>query len=239
MSRRREETERSLVLPRRPVDYDIGYGKPPVKTKFRPGRSGNPLGRPKGAKRSKLPALNEERLKAIVAEEAYRSITINDANGRIDISMAQAVVRSLAVNAAKGNQRSQRLFTELLISVERDNKRLYDEWLQTAIEYKVEWERELDRRQRLGIKEPDPIPHPDHVIIDMQTGSVRITGPMTKEEKLALNDLRARKLESIHEIGELQQLLQSEPDHPHRAQIEEEIAHKERVRNVLSKVIPD
>jgi hypothetical protein len=28
--------------------------------------------------------------------------------------MAQAIVRSLAVNAAKGNQRAQRLFTQLL-----------------------------------------------------------------------------------------------------------------------------
>tara|TARA_Y100000815_G_scaffold232876_2_gene223833 strand:+ start:67504 stop:67614 length:111 start_codon:yes stop_codon:yes gene_type:complete len=33
--------------------------------------------------------------------------------------MAQAVIRSLAV--AKGNQRAQRLFTELLTSTERDD----------------------------------------------------------------------------------------------------------------------
>ena len=68
--------------------------------------------------------------------------------------MAQAVIRSLAVNAAKGNQRAQRLFTELLTATERDNKRLHDEWLETAIEYKVEWEKELARRQRLGIDVP-------------------------------------------------------------------------------------
>jgi hypothetical protein len=37
-----------------------------------------------------------------------------------------------AINAA------QRLFTELLASVERDNKCPHDEWLSTAIEYKVE-----------------------------------------------------------------------------------------------------
>jgi len=28
--------------------YDVGYGRPPVGTRFRPGRSGNPKGRPKG-----------------------------------------------------------------------------------------------------------------------------------------------------------------------------------------------
>jgi hypothetical protein len=97
--------------------------------------------------------------------------------------MPRSIVRSLAVNAAKGNQRAQRLFTQLLSSVEKDNKRLHDEWLQTAINYKVEWDTELERRRQLGIQAPDPVPHPDHVIIDMQTGSVRIAGPMTKEEK--------------------------------------------------------
>jgi hypothetical protein len=31
-------------------DYDIGYGKPPEHTQFKPGESGNPKGRPKKAK---------------------------------------------------------------------------------------------------------------------------------------------------------------------------------------------
>ena len=54
--------------------YVLGYGKPPEHTRFRPGSSGNPRGRPKGSKnKSKLPALSEERLKSILLEEAYRT----------------------------------------------------------------------------------------------------------------------------------------------------------------------
>jgi hypothetical protein len=30
--------------------YNIHYGKPPVKTRWKPGRSGNPKGRPRGAR---------------------------------------------------------------------------------------------------------------------------------------------------------------------------------------------
>ena len=30
--------------------YDVGYGKPPVNTRFRKGQSGNPHGRPRGAR---------------------------------------------------------------------------------------------------------------------------------------------------------------------------------------------
>ena len=144
-------------------DYEVGYGKPPADTRFKPGRSGNPKGRPRGAK-NKRPALNEERLKDIILEEAYRSITVRDGLRNVSVPMAQAVVRSLAINAAKGQHRAQRLFAEMLSSTERQNKALSDEWLNTAIEYKVEWERELHRRQTHGITNlPPPLPHPDHL----------------------------------------------------------------------------
>jgi hypothetical protein len=157
-----------------------------VETRFRPGKSGNPPGRPKGSKNSKkLPALHEERLKTIILEEAYRKVSVNDARGPVTIPMAQAVIRSLAVNAAKGNQRAQRLFAELLASVETANKRLHDEWLETAISYKVDWDRELERQKAFGITAPPPIPHPDDIVIDMSTGLVRVKGPMTRRTRLS------------------------------------------------------
>lgn len=120
--------------------------------------------------------------------------------------MAQAVVRSLAVNAAKGNQRAQRLFTELLAAVERENKHLHDRWLDTAIEYKVGWERELERRRKFGTSGPDPLPHPDHVVIDMNSGTVRITGPMTKEEKIVWDLVKQNSSKFKEQLAELEEL---------------------------------
>ena len=34
-------------------DYDVGYGKPPVHSRFKPGQSGNSKGRPKGVRNFK------------------------------------------------------------------------------------------------------------------------------------------------------------------------------------------
>ena len=34
-------------------EYDVGYKKPPKRTQFKPGQSGNPRGRPKGTKNLK------------------------------------------------------------------------------------------------------------------------------------------------------------------------------------------
>ena len=36
--------------PAQSPDEKVGYGRPPVATRFRPGQSGNPRGRPKGSK---------------------------------------------------------------------------------------------------------------------------------------------------------------------------------------------
>ena len=38
---------------RPPGGYDVGYGKPPLERRFKPGKSGNRKGRPKGAKNRK------------------------------------------------------------------------------------------------------------------------------------------------------------------------------------------
>jgi Family of unknown function (DUF5681) len=175
MSRTNDRTKALAVLPHS-ANYEVGYARPPAAHRFKKGASGNPRGRPKGSKnRTNVPALHEERLKSIILEEAYRTITLNDVNGRITVPMVQAIVRSLAVNAAKGNQRAQRLFTNILSATERERWRSYEEWQRTAINYKVEWERELERRAKLGIEVPDPIPHPDHIIIT-SFGQIEIRG---------------------------------------------------------------
>jgi Family of unknown function (DUF5681) len=59
--------------------YEVGCCKPPTTTRFQKGKSGNPRGRPKEAK-DKLPAINEERMKSILIEEAYRAIKVRDNN---------------------------------------------------------------------------------------------------------------------------------------------------------------
>jgi hypothetical protein len=84
------------------------------------------------------------------------------------------------------------MFAALLSEVESANKVLSDECLKAAIEYKFDWERELERRARLGIGGPEPIPHPDDIIIDTRTDQVIVKGPVTKEQKVEWDRMYAR-----------------------------------------------
>ena len=164
-----------------PRAYEVGYGKPPESTRFKPGRSGNPRGRSKGSK-NKHPSLSEERIKRLILEEAYRTIPIIEKGRRVTIPIMTAVLRAVAMNAAKGNNRAAGLFTTLVSKTEAANRQLAIEAFGSAIDYKDKWAKELERRKKLGLKLPEPIPHPDDIIIDARTMEFKIKGPMTKEE---------------------------------------------------------
>ena len=75
----------------------VGYGSPPVHTRWKPGRSGNPSGRPKGSKS----------LASLVRQIARRKIT-SPSDGRC-YSLHELIVVRLFNEAARGNISAIRL----------------------------------------------------------------------------------------------------------------------------------
>jgi hypothetical protein len=195
--------------------YDVGYGKPPTQYRFKKGQSGNTRGRPKGA-RNRLPAFHEERLKTIVMQEAYRQISVREGEKTISVPMATAVVRSLAVSGAKGNNRAAQLFTQMIKIVEAENKELHFSYFRSALDYKDAWYKELRRREELGITGPEPLPHPDDLIVDARTGKVTVRGPLIEAEKdwWIAADMVKSEFRKIISGNECQ--LRRNPDHPDR-----------------------
>jgi hypothetical protein len=93
---------------------------------------------------------------------------------------------------------------------------------------------------RTGITNlPDPIPHPDHVIIDIRNGTARIVGPMTREEKAEYDYFRSEKLKLQESVDALRAELEHETDPDERLDIEKHLDIGERVLANLRKAVPD
>lgn len=78
-------------------DYDVGYAKPPESGQFKKGQSGNPKGRPKGAKG----------VKASLKRELESSITVRDRGREVKLSKAEVLAKSLMSDALKGDAKAR------------------------------------------------------------------------------------------------------------------------------------
>jgi hypothetical protein len=90
-------------------DYQVGYRKPPRHTRFRRGQSGNPRGRPPGAKN----------LSSLLTEALDELVVVTENGGRKRISKRQAAFKQLVNEAAKGNWRALKLLVDMLQDIER------------------------------------------------------------------------------------------------------------------------
>jgi Family of unknown function (DUF5681) len=91
-------------------DEPVGYRRPPIGTRFRPGQSGNPRGRPKGARN----------LSTVVAAALGERVAVTENGRRRRITKLEAAVKQLVNRAAAGEPRATQL---LLALVEADEAR--------------------------------------------------------------------------------------------------------------------
>ena len=126
----------------------------------------------------------------------------------------------------------------MLSATESRNRQLSDEWVQTAITYKVEWDEELQRRKALGITHlPDPLPHPDQVRIDFKTGEARIQGPMCKEDVVELEKWQEQRAMWQEELDALSEELETEEDMGIRKLLLDDKAHAEKMLALLDQLL--
>jgi hypothetical protein len=80
-------------------DYEVGYGRPPRKTRFQPGKSGNPRGRPKV----------ERPLGDALREELYRQIeVVNEMGVKRKVPALDVIMRGLVSDSTRRDRAALR-----------------------------------------------------------------------------------------------------------------------------------
>lgn len=194
-------------------DHEVGFGKPPKETRFKPGQSGNPKGRPQGSKEARILLSGRDSLAKMVLQIGRRKIKVNDADGPIEIDTVEAIVRSLAVSALKGNTRAQSKFLDMTTAIEAKQQREREEAFVAVLDYKNRMEAAIAQGKAEGQTDfSDIIPHPDHIHIDPRLGTAELLGPMTAEEKKIWDKYRAMKEDLESRLPEMAVETEEEED---------------------------
>jgi Family of unknown function (DUF5681) len=195
------------------------YRVPPAEFRFKKGASGNLKGRPPKeralvtTKFGGQPGIGfESRIKAIAIEEAYRLISIPDGKRVERIPLIQAILRKIGVNAANGNSRAQKTILNLVLGAEAERSAAAAELLRVAVEGKEYWAGIFAEYDRRGIERPDPVPHPDNVVINYKTGEVQIKGPVLAEQKDAQEMALYNKREFERDLEICTKAMETDPD---------------------------
>jgi hypothetical protein len=98
--------------PEDPHDYEVGYGKPPRHTRFVKGQSGNPRGRPPGAKN----------FTTLLSEALNETVIVTENGGRRKVTKRQAIITQLVNRSATADFRAIKILLDIVRDIERQNE---------------------------------------------------------------------------------------------------------------------
>src|ERR1700751_3004697 len=100
-------------------DYAVGYGKPPLHTRFQKGKSGNPKGRPRGMRN----------LSTLLSTALNASIVVVANGRRKKITKREAIVTQLVNKSAAADLKA----TQIVLAMLRDLERQADDPGETTV----------------------------------------------------------------------------------------------------------
>src|SRR6266702_889281 len=90
-------------------DYEVGYKKPPLHTRFQKGQSGNPRGRPRGSKN----------LSTLLVEALDKLVVVTENGKRRKIAKRELGIAQLVNKFAMADPHATRILIGLLQEIER------------------------------------------------------------------------------------------------------------------------
>lgn len=92
-------------------DNEVGYGRPPKASRWKPGQSGNRKGRPKGSRN----------FKTDLAELLSSLVNVTEAGRQRKVTVQKATLMRLGEKALKGDSRAIEKLLELALSLSEES----------------------------------------------------------------------------------------------------------------------
>jgi len=177
-------------------DYEVGYGKPPKQSRFKPGQSGNPAGRKAGSGKKRTSPAPDVLLptREALTRRADRLVTVLEDGERHQMTTREAVLGALALAALKGGVLAQRTLIQLM--QEEDERRyakrdeIFTYWRNHVMQARAK----IQMAQSHNRPPPTILPHPDDVLLEYATLTVSIIGPVNEEEAIQYAHIRRTAL---------------------------------------------
>ena len=96
--------------PKKTLDYEVGYGKPALHTRFQKGKSGNPKGRPRGKKN----------MSTLLSTALNASIVVVANGRRKKITKREAIVTQLVNKSAAADLKTTQIVLAMLRELESE-----------------------------------------------------------------------------------------------------------------------
>jgi hypothetical protein len=92
-----------LIMKTINANYPVGYGRPPEQHQFQRGQSGNPTGRPKGARS----------VVADVRDESAELVSVKDGERTVELTQQRALIKALYKAGLGGDLRAANIVLNL------------------------------------------------------------------------------------------------------------------------------
>jgi hypothetical protein len=113
------------------MSCEVGYGKPPKETQFRPDESGNPNGRPRGSARK---SDKTDTLGKAVRELQRSKVYVVEGGKRKKVQFLKALLKRLAHDAHSGDVKARELLVKLFVQADQSDLKNQSEEVRVIVE---------------------------------------------------------------------------------------------------------
>ena len=219
-------------------DEAVGYKCPPKKSRFKKGCSGNPGGSSKKQREAALVRYTHGSVAETFGRIADEKVTVTRNGKAVKITTLEAIVRKGLADGMRPGARVPHWVIKAMADAARAKADAQMELIQYYLDYQRNGRAEIAEAEMFGRSAPRILPHPDDLIIDFLSGTVRCEGPWDEEGLAAVESAMQLRDAHAESAAFFRHDYQRARSAPARQRLHEEMQRAMRYASRLNNALP-